>query len=309
MQSQLGWTFGNVEIVLPGVTMPAAKLMEYRRIDSEYELSRLLYQWLRDPLGRSALLEVSREVTPHLFHPALSRSTAREYDNTIVAALLRASGAGKFHALLKANPQRSGGSRYLRGASGASWQFDEARIILPGFSLTVDTLVNQVEVSGRKQFLKYINAWLRQSERRSILVDIYRAIIEDPSLTTQQLGHPDSDGGIAEALETAWLKGKMLLLRSKSHSGGAGQDGVPGRAQGAGAGGGSATSSKTWIEIVLVDEHDQPVPGIKYRLKITDGSVREGSLDSNGRVRINGIDPGSCEVSFPEIDAREWTAA
>ncbi len=34
-----------------------------------------------------------------------------------------------------------------------------------------------------------------------------------------------------------------------------------------------------------------------------------GYLDSNGRARIDGIDPGVCEVSFPDIDANEWRAA
>lgn len=64
---------------------------------------------------------------------------------------------------------------------------------------------------------------------------------------------------------------------------------------------------KTWIEIRLVDQDGNPVSGGKYKLKITDGSVREGSLDDDGRVKVSGIDPGTCTLWFPEFDGREWT--
>jgi hypothetical protein len=63
---------------------------------------------------------------------------------------------------------------------------------------------------------------------------------------------------------------------------------------------------KTWIEIRLVDPEDKPVPDEKHRIKLTDGSVHEGTLDADGRARFSGIDPGACEVSFPRIDAPEW---
>jgi hypothetical protein len=60
---------------------------------------------------------------------------------------------------------------------------------------------------------------------------------------------------------------------------------------------------KTWIEIELLTEDRKPVPYEKYRIKVPEGFVAEGALDANGRARIDGIDPGICEVSFPEIDA------
>jgi hypothetical protein len=68
-------------------------------------------------------------------------------------------------------------------------------------------------------------------------------------------------------------------------------------------------NEKTWIEIQLVDQKGSPVAGASYRMKITDGSVREGVTDENGSVRVPGIDPGTCEVSFPDYDAREWKRA
>jgi hypothetical protein len=73
----------------------------------------------------------------------------------------------------------------------------------------------------------------------------------------------------------------------------------------------AAQEDKTWIEIVLVDDSDppQPVPFKRYRVELPDGAAREGKLDANGRAMILGIDPGTCEVSFPGIDAGEWRSA
>jgi hypothetical protein len=66
---------------------------------------------------------------------------------------------------------------------------------------------------------------------------------------------------------------------------------------------------KTWIEIVLQTKEGDPVPGMPYRLKLPDGTVQEGRLDSRGRARADGIDPGTCEVTFHELDGREWAPA
>ena len=65
----------------------------------------------------------------------------------------------------------------------------------------------------------------------------------------------------------------------------------------------------SWIEIELVDEADQPVPGEKYRVTLPDGSVDEGTLDGNGFTRIDGIDPGTCQITFPKLDKDAWEKA
>jgi hypothetical protein len=66
---------------------------------------------------------------------------------------------------------------------------------------------------------------------------------------------------------------------------------------------------KTWIEIELLDDSGQPVPGEAYQIELPDGRVVRGRLDSEGKARFRNIDPGTCQVSFPEIDAAEWDAA
>jgi hypothetical protein len=63
----------------------------------------------------------------------------------------------------------------------------------------------------------------------------------------------------------------------------------------------------SWIEIELVDEKNNPVPGEAYSIALPDGeTVAEGTLDENGFVRVDGIDPGMCQVTFPEMDGRSW---
>jgi type VI secretion system secreted protein VgrG len=65
----------------------------------------------------------------------------------------------------------------------------------------------------------------------------------------------------------------------------------------------------SWIEIELVDEEDQPVAGEKYEITLPDGRVAKGTTDQNGLARIEGIDPGNCQVSFPKLDKDAWEKA
>lgn len=64
--------------------------------------------------------------------------------------------------------------------------------------------------------------------------------------------------------------------------------------------------SPSWIEIELLDSLGNPVPGEQYRIETPDGSIAEGALDEKGFVRVDGIKPGSCKVSFPGYDGRSW---
>jgi hypothetical protein len=63
--------------------------------------------------------------------------------------------------------------------------------------------------------------------------------------------------------------------------------------------------TKTWMEIELLDDEGKPVANARYAVRLPDKSMRRGSLDARGLARFDDIDPGSCEVSFPEIDIRE----
>jgi hypothetical protein len=57
-----------------------------------------------------------------------------------------------------------------------------------------------------------------------------------------------------------------------------------------------------FIEINLKDEDGNPVAGEMYFVELPDGSSISGSTDSNGRARVDGVDPGTAKVSFPNLD-------
>ncbi len=63
---------------------------------------------------------------------------------------------------------------------------------------------------------------------------------------------------------------------------------------------------KTWIEIGLVDMAGTPVSGVRYAIFLGDGTKVEGSLDENGRARVDHIDPATCVVTFPDLDKAAW---
>ena len=59
---------------------------------------------------------------------------------------------------------------------------------------------------------------------------------------------------------------------------------------------------KSWIEIELVDEKENPVPGEKYKITLPDDYVAQGTLDNEGFARVEGIEPGTCQITFPMLD-------
>jgi len=65
----------------------------------------------------------------------------------------------------------------------------------------------------------------------------------------------------------------------------------------------------SWIEIKLVGEDGKPIPGEAYRVTLPDGKVADGTLDENGFARVSGFDPGSCKISFPNLDQDAWEPA
>ena len=72
----------------------------------------------------------------------------------------------------------------------------------------------------------------------------------------------------------------------------------------------TAAKEKTaWIEVELVDEDGEPVPGERYRITLPDDSVAEGSLDDKGKARVEGFKPGNCKVTFPDLDKEAWEPA
>ncbi len=65
----------------------------------------------------------------------------------------------------------------------------------------------------------------------------------------------------------------------------------------------------SWIEIELLDEEGNPVPGEKYEIELPEATLAKGTLDKDGFARVEGIEPGTCKVAFPKLDKDAWEKA
>lgn len=67
-----------------------------------------------------------------------------------------------------------------------------------------------------------------------------------------------------------------------------------------------AREAKTWIEFELLDMDGEPYSDASFRCMLPDGEIREGKLDTKGRVRFDGIPSGNCVFVLPEFDRDAW---
>ena len=67
-----------------------------------------------------------------------------------------------------------------------------------------------------------------------------------------------------------------------------------------------APEETSWIEIELIDEADQAVPGSYYEITAPDGKVHDGTTDADGCARVDPVAPGTCQISFPKLDQEAW---
>ncbi len=69
---------------------------------------------------------------------------------------------------------------------------------------------------------------------------------------------------------------------------------------------GDKLRTRSWVEIQLIGEDDSPIPEEKYAVELPGGKLVEGTLDDQGKVRLDGLPPGRCRVSFPALDRGAW---
>ncbi len=199
------------------------------------------------------------------------------------------------------------------------WKIDRDLIASRDTAIPMAELMEYDLQESERAIERKLQFWMRNPASRQRVMEIFATLAPGPP----PKGTPDEIAKKAvETIMKAFHAQKLMLLEGKQLGGsGGGEEGGGGGGAGAqGKGGGGASgknqakqgsssqnkSEKTWIEIQLVDSNDDPVPGERYQLKITDGSMREGKLDEAGKVRVTNIDPGNCEVCFPDIDATEW---
>jgi hypothetical protein len=63
---------------------------------------------------------------------------------------------------------------------------------------------------------------------------------------------------------------------------------------------------KHWVEIELTGQDGKPVPDEMYHIELPDGSAVDGTLDAKGQARVEGIDAGTCKVTFANLDKERW---
>lgn len=63
------------------------------------------------------------------------------------------------------------------------------------------------------------------------------------------------------------------------------------------------TSNRSWIEIELLDDDGRRV-ATELLVILPDGTKLRPSFP--GFVRLDGVDPGTCDIEFPQVDGREW---
>jgi type VI secretion system secreted protein VgrG len=54
-----------------------------------------------------------------------------------------------------------------------------------------------------------------------------------------------------------------------------------------------------------VDEEGKPCAGEAYQIKLPDGSIDTGTLDEKGTAKVL-CDPGTAEITFPNLDKDAW---
>ena len=61
-----------------------------------------------------------------------------------------------------------------------------------------------------------------------------------------------------------------------------------------------------FIEIELKDDEGNPVAGELYYVDLPDGSSISGRTGSDGKARVDGVDPGTAKISFPDVDKKGY---
>jgi hypothetical protein len=193
------------------------------------------------------------------------------------------------------------------------WKVVEMHLITKTCPLTVREYTRFAKTGGAEAN-RLFQQWLANPYSKEILLDVFQTLYQSSARPGVA---PPADQTVLERLSQSVENGTVFLLRPIQHDAAAAADPEiltdraiqAARARSAAAAARQSQddrAKKTWVEFQLLDQDGEPVAGARYRLKITDGSVREGSLNELGRVRVNGIDPGTCQISFPQYDGREW---
>jgi hypothetical protein len=255
------WRFGKFEIVILDFAFLASELDRIKRIESFNRFTYFLKQWIGKPAHRRSLIDIERQVTSARRAPQLGRSSGRESDATLVAGLQSAFQARKLHLIEIVGSLLPGPLT----AGGKSWEFDEARIVQGDSALSARELADFFWITDAANFSRHTDKWLKEPVSRRILQNIHETIKPSSKAEDRLRAKAIVDKHIADDLLTAWKEGKLYLLRRRV-TGGSGDEEEFLAATAQQLGNKYPSQAKTWIEIVLKDQDNQPMAGVRYRL-------------------------------------------
>jgi hypothetical protein len=188
--------------------------------------------------------------------------------------------------------------KWLLGSSSQTYVITRARDLFPEEQETLPPGV----------FAAHVDGWLSDARSRQTILDICESITGRAAAAPTRTSGNDLWRNLKPQLEGAFRRGELVMLNT------GGGDVFRTLEEPEATPPPPSEPSKpikqlTWIVIELINDKGQPVPKERYRIKLPDDTVEDGYLDSNGQARLDGINPGVCEVSFPDIDANEWHAA
>jgi hypothetical protein len=157
-----------------------------------------------------------------------------------------------------------------------------------------------------------LDRWIADSSSRQVLFEMYDCLHGSSANNAREAGAEQLQGTVRRWLEDAFKRRDIIAVLVKQNH--LTQVAVVEEGQEKAKSERDAVSpgfakTITWIEIELVDSQNRPVRNERFRMELPGGEFYEGTTDNRGSARIEGIDPGVCELNFPERDMREWSAA
>lgn len=148
--------------------------------------------------------------------------------------------------------------------------------------------------------LGWLGRWLLGARSRAVLADVHATLFGALSLSAW--GDGDLHEPLRFALAEAIRFGDILVLERR-RPGTSTEPGNPSEPPPSKPPSTKPKPNKTFIEIELLDPSGKRFPA-NLRLTLPGGAVQQPVFD--GFVRVDGLDSGTCDVEFPDIDGREW---
>ena len=205
------------------------------------------------------------------------------------------------------------------------WRFSAGPL---HFVLTAPSAVRPREATHRvrpDRLLPYLRSWAREHERD--FIQIYREFCDDHAFRAEPPAPEDLTRLVLPAIARALDRGRIAVLKrdwsllpnvaqtpptelrpphaaatpSQLHPKPTSTDGPPVVLAP------PFPTELAAIELHVVDELGEPVEGVHYRIRCSDGSTREGTSDVTGLIREEGVSPGPGTVSLLDVAPAEWS--